>query len=174
MPLLDSFMVDHTKMKAPAVRIAKKMSTKSGDPITVYDLRFYQPNVDMMSDKGIHTLEHLFAGFMRDHLNSNETEIIDVSPMGCKTGFYMSVAGTPSEEEVQNAWSKSMDDVLEVPTQNDIPELNKFQCGTFAMHSLEEAKKIATDIKSSGVGIMNNKDIEFTEAELEKLLEEGK
>ena len=40
MPLLDSFTVDHTKMIAPAVRVAKKMSTPSGDDITVFDLRF--------------------------------------------------------------------------------------------------------------------------------------
>ena len=82
MPLLDSFTVDHTIMKAPAVRLAKSMATKHGDPITVYDLRFYKPNEGLMSNEGIHTLEHLFAGFMRDHLNSESTEIIDISPMG--------------------------------------------------------------------------------------------
>ena len=40
MPLLDSFKVDHTKMNAPAVRIAKTMCTPKGDNITVFDLRF--------------------------------------------------------------------------------------------------------------------------------------
>ena len=40
MPLLDSFRVDHTKMNAPAVRVAKQMKSKSGDIITVLDLRF--------------------------------------------------------------------------------------------------------------------------------------
>lgn len=39
MPLLDSFKVDHTKMKAPAVRLAKKMVTPHGDRLTVFDLR---------------------------------------------------------------------------------------------------------------------------------------
>ncbi len=61
MPLLDSFLVDHTKMKAPALRVAKKMETPSGDRITVYDLRFCKPNEEKMSSKGIHTLEHLFV-----------------------------------------------------------------------------------------------------------------
>jgi S-ribosylhomocysteine lyase len=46
----------------------------------------------MMGEKGIHTLEHLFAGFMRNHLNSDNVEIIDISPMVCRTGFYMSLA----------------------------------------------------------------------------------
>ena len=71
MPLLDSFTVDHTRMEAPAVRVAKTMHTPHGDTITVFDLRFCVPNKEVMPEKGIHTLEHLFAGFMRDHLNGN-------------------------------------------------------------------------------------------------------
>ena len=86
MPLLDSFTVDHTRMEAPAVRVAKTMNTPHGDTITVFDLRFCVPN-KVMPEKGIHTTEHLFAGFMRDHLNGNGVEIIDISPMGCRTGF---------------------------------------------------------------------------------------
>lgn len=156
MPLLDSFCVDHTIMPAPAVRKAKGMKTPSGDDITVYDLRFYKPNVKMMGDKGIHTLEHLFAGFMRDHLNSDRTEIIDVSPMGCKTGFYMSVIGTPAEEEVAAAWKASMEDILNVKEQKNIPELNVYQCGTYKMHSLDEAHDIASDILKEGIGVMDN------------------
>ncbi len=58
------------------------METPSGDRITVYDLRFCKPNEEKMSSKGIHTLEHLFAGFMRDHLNGDGVEIIDISPNG--------------------------------------------------------------------------------------------
>lgn len=156
MPLLDSFCVDHTIMPAPAVRKAKGMKTPSGDDITVFDLRFYKPNVKMMGDKGIHTLEHLFAGFMRDHLNSERTEIIDVSPMGCKTGFYMSVIGTPGEEEVAAAWKASMEDILKVKEQKNIPELNEYQCGTYKMHSLDEAHDIANDILKEGIGVMDN------------------
>ncbi len=156
MPLLDSFTVDHTIMPAPAVRKAKGMKTPCGDPITVFDLRFYKPNVAMMPERGIHTLEHLFAGFMRDHLNGDGVEIIDVSPMGCRTGFYMSVIGTPDEARVARAWEASMRDVLAVKSQDDIPELNRYQCGSCKMHSLEEAKKIAADILENGIGIMDN------------------
>ncbi|MGS0726055.1 S-ribosylhomocysteine lyase, partial [Shewanella sp. 0m-11] len=97
MPLLDSFTVDHTRMNAPAVRVAKSMVTPNGDTITVFDLRFCIPNKEILSERGIHTLEHLFAGFMRQHLNGDGVEIIDISPMGCRTGFYMSLIGTPTE-----------------------------------------------------------------------------
>jgi len=154
--MLDSFMVDHTRMPAPAVRVAKTMQTPCGDTITVFDLRFFKPNVEMMGEKGIHTLEHLFAGFMRDHLNGDGVEIIDISPMGCRTGFYMSVIGAPSELMVADAWSASMEDVLKVPSQEEIPELNIYQCGTCKMHSLEEAQEIARGILEKGIGIMDN------------------
>jgi len=163
MPLLDSFTVDHTKMVAPAVRVAKRMKTPSGDDITVFDLRFCKPNVDKMSVKGIHTLEHLFAGFMRDHLNSDSVEIIDISPMGCRTGFYMSLLGRPKKKEVAKAWKKSMKDVLKVKSQDEIPELNIYQCGTYKMHSLDDAKEIAQNVLNSGIGTMSNKKLKLSD-----------
>ena len=169
MPLLDSFTVDHTKMIAPAVRVAKKMSTPSGDPITVFDLRFTRPNRAILSEKAIHTLEHLFAGFMREHLNSKKIEIIDISPMGCRTGFYMSLLGTPNAKKVAKAWKQSMKDVLKVKKQKDIPELNKYQCGTYKMHSLKEAKEIAQKVLDRGIGIMNNSDLKLSKKILKGL-----
>ncbi|MEH6472785.1 MAG: S-ribosylhomocysteine lyase [Halopseudomonas sp.] len=161
MPLLDSFTVDHTRMNAPAVRVAKYMTTPGGDTITVFDLRFCRPNDEILSERGIHTLEHLFAGFMRDHLNGNGVEIIDISPMGCRTGFYMSLIGTPDEARVAAAWLAAMEDVLGVQQQSEIPELNEFQCGTYAMHSLDEAQQIATDIKARGVGVNSNDELKL-------------
>ncbi|MDD5717221.1 MAG: S-ribosylhomocysteine lyase [Sulfuricurvum sp.] len=167
MPLLDSFCVDHTIMPAPAVRRAKGMKTPKGDDITVFDLRFCRPNEAILSPEGIHTLEHLFAGFMRDHLNSSETEIIDISPMGCRTGFYMSVIGTPKEEAVVKAWEASMNDILAVEKQSDIPELNMYQCGTCAMHSLKDAKAIAQDVLSHEIGIMDNEALKLDLSKVE-------
>ncbi len=169
MPLLDSFTVDHTIMNAPAVRIAKTMTSPSGDTITVFDLRFNQPNHDMMGAKGIHTLEHLFAGFMRNHLNSVDVEIIDISPMGCRTGFYMSLLGTPAEDQVAEAWMAAMKDVLAVEKMEDIPELNEYQCGTYTMHSLEDAQEIAKKIIDSGIGINKNEDLKMSAEVLRSL-----
>ena len=159
MPLLDSFCVDHVRMNAPGVRLAKTMKTPKGDDISVFDLRFCKPNEEILPEKGIHTLEHLFAGFMRDHLNGEGTEIIDISPMGCRTGFYMSVIGVPSEEAVKAAWMASMKDILGVKNQEEIPELNKYQCGTYKMHSLDEAHAIASKILERGLVTINNEEI---------------
>ncbi len=167
MPLLDSFLVDHTIMPAPAVRVAKTMQSPSGDTITVFDLRFCKPNKEIIGERGIHTLEHLFAGFMREHLNSDSVEIIDISPMGCRTGFYMSLLGNPSEEEVAKAWEASMQDVLAVKSQADIPELNIYQCGTYTMHSLDEAKEVAKSVLDRGIGIMNNEELKLDLSKVE-------
>ena len=169
MPLLDSFTVDHTRMPAPAVRKAKTMQSPSGDVITVFDLRFCKPNKGIMSVEGIHTLEHLFAGFMREHLNGKGVEIIDISPMGCRTGFYMSLLGAPKKKRVARAWEASMHDILKVKSEADIPELNKYQCGTYTMHSLKDAKAIAKSVLKRGIGIMSNKKLALTQKQLRKL-----
>ena len=68
----------------------------------------------------------------------------------------MSVIGTPSEKRVAKAWKKSMQDVLNVKSKKDIPELNIYQCGSYKMHSLKNAKKIANDVLSHKIGIMDN------------------
>ena len=168
MPLLDSFKVDHTKMKAPAVRLAKTMTTPKGDKISVFDLRFFAPNIEMMGEKGTHTLEHLFAGYIRERLSASDVEIIDVSPMGCRTGFYMSLIGTPVETRVADAWKLAMEDILKVESEGDIPELNVYQCGTCAMHSLVEAKEIATKVLDRGIGVMDNEELKLDDALLSK------
>ena len=166
MPLLDSFCVDHVKMPAPAVRVAKTMKTPHGDAITVFDLRFCKPNQAILPERGIHTLEHLFAGFMRNHLNGEGVEIIDISPMGCRTGFYMSLIGTPEPQRVVDAWAASMQDILHVKSESDIPELNVYQCGTYKMHSLQEAHDIATKILSTSIGVMDNEALKLDRSKI--------
>ena len=62
-----------------------------------------------------------------------------------------------------------MKDVLKVKKQSDIPELNLYQCGTYKMHSLEEAKEIATTVLDRGIGIMSNKDLKLSKKILKGL-----
>lgn len=163
MPIVESFSVDHTKMKAPAVRLSKKLTTSKGDVITVFDLRFCQPNVAMLPEKGMHTLEHMLAGLMRQHLLNEKGEIIDISPMGCRTGFYMSVIGEPTEEDIVEAWKASMYSINAIKDINEVTGINKYQCGSFKFHSLQEAHDIATAVLSVGITINNNDDLKLDE-----------
>ncbi|WP_457561106.1 S-ribosylhomocysteine lyase [Caminibacter sp.] len=164
MPMLDSFMVDHINMPAPGVRVAKKMKTPKGDTITVYDLRFVKPNKEIISEKAMHTLEHLFAGYMRENLPNYE--IIDISPMGCRTGFYMSVIGEPKDEEIVKAFRKSMQNILDT---NDIPEANIYQCGSCYMHSLDAAKKVAKHILDNEIVIMDNEKLKLEPSKIQNV-----
>jgi S-ribosylhomocysteine lyase len=75
----------------------------------------------------------------------------------------MSLFGEPKEETVAKAWEESMSDILNVKTQNEIPELNEYQCGTYKMHSLDDAKNIAKDVLNKKVGIMRNEDLTLDE-----------
>ena len=81
---VESFELDHTKVKAPYVRKAGE-DERNGVKITKFDLRFLQPNEKEMPTGAIHTIEHFLATFMREKMDG----IIDISPMGCRTGFYM-------------------------------------------------------------------------------------
>ena len=62
-----------------------------------------------------------------------------------------------------------MEDVLAVEKQEDIPELNIYQCGTCAMHSLDEAKDIARDILKSDIGVMSNEELYLSDEKLNAL-----
>ncbi|HIC87194.1 MAG TPA: S-ribosylhomocysteine lyase, partial [Aquificae bacterium] len=87
---VESFEIDHDKLMPPYIRVSKKIKTPKGDDITCYDLRFTYPNLEFISQKGIHSLEHILAYRLREHYDK---PIIDISPMGCRTGFYISVIG---------------------------------------------------------------------------------
>ena len=141
MPLLDSFTVDHTRMEAPAVRVAKTMNTPHGDAITVFDLRFCVPNKEVMPERGIHTLEHLFAGFMRNHLNGNGVEIIDISPMGCRTGFYLLLAGDDSSRDILPLVTEMFTFIRDF--RGEVPGSSAKDCGNYLDMNLPMANWLA-------------------------------
>ncbi|PIN64361.1 hypothetical protein CKQ90_21840 [Klebsiella pneumoniae] len=83
--------------------------------------------------------------------------------------FYMSLIGTPDEQRVADAWKAAMADVLKVKDQNQIPELNVYQCGTYTMHSLEEAQDIARHIIERDVRINSNDELALPKEKLQEL-----
>lgn len=141
---VESFELDHTKVKAPFVRKCCVLSGKNGDKVTKFDIRFTQPNVSEMESDGIHTLEHLLAVYVRDYSN----DIIDLSPMGCRTGFYMTVWGEPEVTEIIDMVTKSLKRVL---TTKEIPAQNPVQCGNYKLHSLKKAIEYAKAALDAGV-----------------------
>lgn len=140
---VESFALDHTKVKAPFVRKCTVLTGEKGDKVTKFDIRFMQPNKEEMQSEGIHTLEHLLATYMRDDMDN----IIDLSPMGCRTGFYMTAWGEDDVKTVIGAVENSLKKVLET---EDVPAMNEVQCGNYRLHSLALAKEYAKNALSKG------------------------
>lgn len=104
MAKVESFQLDHTIVKAPYVRAAGVEHDEKGSTVQKYDLRFLQPNEDALPTAAVHTLEHLLATYLRDEIKG----IIDISPMGCRTGFYLILWNEHEPEEIALALEKTL------------------------------------------------------------------
>lgn len=143
---VESFTLDHTKVLAPYVRLIEEQQGPQGGSIANYDVRLVQPNETSIETGGLHTLEHLFAGLVRDELDG----IIDMSPFGCRTGFHLISWVTYSPEEL----AKVMKKVLEKIASDEITEIPAAyieSCGNYKDHSLFSAKEWAKLILSEGI-----------------------
>ncbi|WP_100400091.1 S-ribosylhomocysteine lyase [Bacillus sp. FJAT-44742] len=139
MPSVESFELDHNIVKAPYIRHAGVQKVGSDGYVNKYDIRFCQPNKQNLQPPVIHTLEHLLALNVRRFTEEyDHFEVIDLSPMGCQTGFYLIMNGEPSIEELIDVLKKTMEYSIEL---EEVPAANEEQCGQAKLHNLEGAKK---------------------------------
>lgn len=136
---VESFNLDHTKVVAPFVRLAGLKKGVNGDEVYKYDIRFKQPNKEHMEMPALHSIEHLMAENIRNHTD----HVVDLSPMGCQTGFYLSMINHNNFDEVLDILDKTFNDVL---VATEVPACNEVQCGWAASHSLEGAKELAKEM----------------------------
>lgn len=132
----ESFNLDHRTVLAPYIRQADRKVLAHGDVVVKFDVRFTQPNKAHMDMDVMHSLEHLFAEISRNHT----TDIIDFSPMGCQTGFYLIISGDHTFEQVAELVEKTLTDIL---SATEVPAANETQCGWGANHTLEGAQSAA-------------------------------
>lgn len=144
MARVESFELDHNIVKAPYVRVAGVEHDDKGSTIQKIDLRFLQPNTDALPTSAVHTLEHLLATYLRDHLEG----VIDVSPMGCRTGFYCIKWNEATADEIAVALEKTLEDVLETEV---IPAVTAKECGNYRDHSLYAAKVYVEQVLEQGI-----------------------
>lgn len=91
MKKIASFTVNHLKL-LPGVYISRT-DEYNGLTITTFDLRMTRPNEEpVMNTAEIHTIEHLGATFLRNDPDFG-SRVIYFGPMGCRTGFYLILAG---------------------------------------------------------------------------------
>lgn len=138
---VDSFELDHTKVRAPYVRRAATYRGPKGDVVSKFDLRLVQPNRAEIPTAALHTIEHLLAGYLRDALADT---IVDASPMGCRTGFYLTVLGDPAEDQVRQALRRGLEGVRD--HEGDIPGCSPLSCGNYRDHSLPGAQAWAESV----------------------------
>ena len=133
MKRIASFEVDHTDLQK-----GMYISRVDGDVVT-YDIRTRRPNVEeVMDNASIHTVEHLFATFVR---NSPLTDkIIYFGPMGCRTGFYFLVRDMDHSDAIRLT-QDAFDFIASF--EGEIPGVSAAECGNYRDHSLEGAIKEA-------------------------------
>ncbi|HBJ8690146.1 TPA: S-ribosylhomocysteine lyase, partial [Listeria monocytogenes] len=86
----------------------------------------------------LHSLEHLMAELARNHTD----KLVDISPMGCQTGFYVSFINHSDYDDALEIIATTLTDVL---AATEVPACNEVQCGWAASHSLEGAKALAAE-----------------------------
>lgn len=142
MPSVESFELDHTKVVAPYVRHCGIKRVGSDGIVTKYDIRFCQPNKQALAPATIHTLEHLLALNVREALPEDaDFDVIDLSPMGCQTGFYLILAGNPEITDVITLLREASKLGLKA---QEVPAANVIQCGQAKLQDLENAKNWLT------------------------------
>jgi len=133
---VESFNLDHRTVLAPYIRVADRKVLPAGDVLTKFDVRFTQPNLAHLEMPVVHSLEHLFAEHSRNHSGA----VVDFSPMGCQTGFYLILAGEWTQEAVEELVAATLTDILGA---SEVPAANEVQCGWGANHTLSGAQDAA-------------------------------
>ena len=133
MEKIASFCIDHTKLP-------KGMYTSRIDGnVTTYDIRTRRPNIEpVMENAAIHTLEHLFATYVRN--SDYSSSVIYFGPMGCRTGFYFLTRDLSPVQAIQLTR-----DALAFSSvyTGEIPGSTAVECGNYRDHDLEGAKREA-------------------------------
>ena len=98
MDKIASFTINHIKLLR-GIYVSRKDNI-NGQIITTFDIRMKEPNREpVMNTAEIHTIEHLGATFLRNHENFKE-KVVYFGPMGCRTGFYLLLAGDYESKDI--------------------------------------------------------------------------
>ncbi|MGB4136433.1 MAG: S-ribosylhomocysteine lyase [Microbacterium sp.] len=146
---VESFTLDHTAVTAPYVRLIAVERGPRGDAISNFDVRFVQPNEGEIPTGGLHTIEHVIAARLRDHLEG----VIDISPFGCRTGFHLITWGEPAIADVVAGVRESLRFIAETAEWSDVPGVSAVECGNYRDHSLHSAREWSRRILDQGISL---------------------
>ena len=139
MEKIASFTINHIKLQ-PGVYVSRKDKV-GAETITTFDLRMTSPNEEpVMNTAEVHTMEHLGATFLRNHKDYKD-KVIYFGPMGCRTGFYMLLAGDLESRDVVPLVTEMYEFMRDF--EGDGPGASAMDCGNYLDMNLNMAKLLA-------------------------------
>lgn len=139
MKKITSFTIDHIKLQ-PGVYVSRKDPV--GDQIiTTFDLRMTSPNEEpVMNTAEMHTIEHLAATFLRNHAVYGDKTIY-FGPMGCRTGFYLLLAGDYASKDIVPLMIEMFEFIRDF--KDEVPGASPKDCGNYLDMNLGMANYLA-------------------------------
>jgi S-ribosylhomocysteine lyase len=160
MEKIDSFKIDHRRLK-PGLYVSRVDYVGTEDePVTTFDLRVCVPNKEYMQPGAAHTLEHIIATLLRND-DTFRDDVIYFGPMGCLTGFYLIVKGKKKPIDVIQPLMRAFGAASN--WNEDIPGVSERECGNYNLHSRGGAKIYAERYSDVLMGIWRNELPDCTE-----------
>jgi len=139
MEKIASFTIDHIKLK-PGVYVSRK-DTVGSEVITTFDLRMTSPNEEpVMNTAEMHTIEHLAATYLRNH-DDYKNLTIYFGPMGCRTGFYLLLAGNYESKDIVPLMVSMFEFIRDF--KDEVPGASAKDCGNYLDMNLGMANYLA-------------------------------
>ena len=139
MEKITSFTVDHLRL-VPGVYVSR-VDQVAGNPITTFDLRMTRPNKEpVMNTAEVHTIEHLGATFLRNH-RDYASKTLYFGPMGCRTGFYLILAGSYESKDIVPLLKEMYTFMAEF--EGEVPGAAAKDCGNYLDMNLPMAKYLS-------------------------------
>lgn len=150
MKKIASFTIDHIKLQ-PGIYVSRKDSI-GNETVTTFDIRMTSPNEEpVMNTAEVHTIEHLGATFLRNH-DVYGSKTIYFGPMGCRTGFYLLLAGNYDSKEIVDLCKEMFAFIADF--EGDVPGASAKDCGNYLDMNLPMAnywgKRYATLLETAG------------------------
>ncbi len=138
MEKIASFTIDHIKLE-PGVYVSRKDNV-ADQVITTFDLRITSPNDEpVMNTAEIHTIEHLGATYLRNC--EIKDKVIYFGPMGCRTGFYLLLAGDYASSDIVERMISMFEFIRDF--KDEVPGASAKDCGNYLDMNLGMANYIA-------------------------------
>ena len=139
MEKITSFTINHLTLE-PGIYVSRK--DKIGqETATTFDLRMTRPNFEpVINTAEIHTIEHLGATFLRNHKEFGD-KILYFGPMGCRTGFYLILAGDYESKDIVPLITETFKFISIF--EGEVPGASARDCGNYLDMNLPMARYVA-------------------------------